>query len=231
MWELGSLAVLIEAAAVAAIASGAASGLHCAAMCGPLAVAGSTADGKVDRVAAAGYFVGRLAGYSLVGAVAGHLGHHALEIVPFGAVQTGAVTVVALLAAARGVAILAGRGNESLLRLGTRGPSAPSLIVRFARHLPRRGAPLGLATAILPCGALVPAWLLAAGTASAAGGAAVMACFGLASLPGLVIPVLGRGVIERRLARLPSAAHGLAWLALAAWMALRPVLVATGTCH
>ena len=42
---------------------------------------------------------------------------------------------------------------------------------------------------------------------------------------------LGRGVIERRLARLPSAAHGLAWLALAAWMALRPVLVATGTCH
>jgi hypothetical protein len=224
--------VLLEAAAVAALASGAASGLHCAAMCGPLAVAGSAGPRGVDRGAAAGYFVGRLAGYAGVGAVLGRLGHHATEIVPFAAVQTIAAAALALVAAARGVAILlARRDPDRLVRLGVRGRSGPTLLARAAAWLPRRGAALGLATALLPCGVLVPAWLLAAGTASAHGGAAVMACFGVASLPGLAVPVVGRGVLERHLARLPAAAHGLAWLALAAWMALRPVLVATGSCH
>jgi hypothetical protein len=224
--------VLVEAAIVAALASGAASTLHCAAMCGPLALAGTTSDGKLDRLASAGYFGGRIVGYTAVGAVLGSLGKHALCILPMGKVQTVAVLLVALMALVRGVSLLRGGGREPLVRLGAR-PSRRGLgvLARVAAVLPRRGAPLGLATAILPCGALLPAWVLAAGTASAGGGAAVMACFGAATMPGLVVPVLGRRVLQRKLAGLPASAQGLAWLALSAWMALRPVLVAANKCH
>lgn len=223
--------MLIQAAVATALVSGAASGFHCAAMCGPLALAGATTNGKLNYAVALGYFGGRLAGYSVVGGLLGHLGQVALRAVPLGTVQTLAVAAVALLAFARGIAILRGRAAEPLIALGSRRGWGVRLLTRAFAMLPRRGASLGLATALLPCGALVPAWVLAAGTASAAGGAAVMACFAVASMPGLAVPVFGRRLLERKLARLPASASGFAWLALGAWMAVRPALVAAGKCH
>jgi sulfite exporter TauE/SafE len=78
---------------------------------------------------------------------------------------------------------------------------------------------------------LLPAWALAAGTASAPAGAAVMVVFSLATLPGLLVPLAGRRLLQRVLSKLPAQAHGLAWCALALWMAVRPLLVASGACH
>jgi len=58
-----------------------------------------------------------------------------------------------------------------------------------------------------------------------------MAVFSLATLPGLLVPLAGRSLLQRVVDRLPRSAFGLAWCALAAWIAVRPLLVATGACH
>ena len=83
----------------------------------------------------------------------------------------------------------------------------------------------------MPCGLLLPAWALAAGTATATSGALVMTIFSLATLPGLLVPLVGRRIFQQMIARLPSYVYGLAWCALALWIAARPLLRATGHCH
>jgi hypothetical protein len=142
-----------------------------------------------------------------------------------------AIGLVAIAAAYRGIRLLRGKEKgERLVQLGAR-PSRPSMASLLGQLLPKRGLGLGLATGILPCGMLLPAWALAAGTASAPAGAAVMVVFSLATLPGLLVPLAGRRLLQRVLSKLPAQAHGLAWCALALWMAVRPLLVASGACH
>lgn len=224
--------MIVEVAVVTALATGALGSAHCAAMCGPLAVAGcSRGDSGVVPGDAAGYFAGRLVAYTTMGAVLGHLGHHALCILPMSALEDVAAVAVALAAAYRGVSLLRRpRAAAPLVPLRVRRPRAGAAAL-FAALWPRRGLGLGLATAILPCGLLLPAWALAAGTASAPAGALVMAAFSVATLPGLLVPLLGRRLLQRALARLPQRAYGLLWCALAAWIAARPLLVASGVCH
>ena len=47
----------------------------------------------------------------------------------------------------------------------------------------------------------------------------------------LAVRLLGRRLLQRAVARLPQRAYGLLWCALAAWIAVRPLLVASGVCH
>jgi uncharacterized protein len=213
-------------AVTAAIATGLLGSLHCAAMCGPLAVAGCTKGERVDVWAAAGYFFARTVSYAAVGAVLGQLGEHALCVLPVGAVQGAITAIVAVLAAARGVQLLRRRrGGVALVRLRTRRRSRISEALSFiASLLPRRGAALGAATAVMPCGMLLPAWALAAGTAGATSGAAVMFAFAIATAPGLLVPLAARRVAQGAVARIPVVLHGVAWCALAAYVAARPLL-------
>jgi hypothetical protein len=51
-----------------------------------------------------------------------------------------------------------------------------------------------------------------------------MAAFALASLPGLMLPVVGRRVLAGAARHLPARIQSLAWFALAAWIAARPLL-------
>ena len=225
--------MILETAVLTALATGALGSAHCAAMCGPLAVAGCSRGEAVSREDAAGYFAGRLFAYATMGAVMGHLGHHALCILPMTVLEGIATAAVASAAAYRGISLLRARpSGERLLVLGARRPRATAL-ASLAELWPRRGLGLGLATGIMPCGLLLPAWVLAAGTASAPSGAVVMAAFSVATLPGLVVPLLGRRLLQRvmELERLPKSAYGLMWCALAAWIAARPLLVASGVCH
>jgi uncharacterized protein len=215
-----SLSGLLAAAAV----TGLLGSLHCAAMCGPLALGGCVAGGRLQPRSTLGYFGGRLVSYACVGALLGHMGRHALCILPMSTVQAIALGAVALGAALRGIRLLRPAGARPV-RLGRSRPSS------VAALWPRRGLAMGIATGLLPCGLLLSAWLLAAGAAGALAGAAVMALFALVTAPGLVVTLVGRRLAQSMLARLPSWAHGAAWCALAAWIALRPLLVALHHCH
>jgi uncharacterized protein len=250
----------VDGAVFTALAAGALGSAHCAAMCGPLAVAGCSRGSRLSARDAIAYFGGRLVAYATVGAVLGHLGRHALCILPMGVLEAVAVAAVAVAAAYRGIQLLRGAPSTPML-VALRGK--PRGIIALVSDIwPRRGLGLGLATSVMPCGLLVPAWALAAGTASATSGALVMAAFSAASLPGLLIPLAGRRLFQRAVAGLPaerlggqrssaerlggqrssaerlggqrSSAErlgGLAWCVLAAWIAVRPLLVATGACH
>lgn len=214
----------IAPALAAALASGLLGSLHCAAMCGPLAVAGCSRDGRVDRRAAAGYFAARTAAYAGVGGLMGAIGEHALCRLPMGTVQTVAGAGVAAALGVRGVGVLVRHRWPRGARARPLGKRRPSLLARVLGRLPRRGALLGAVTAILPCGMLVPAWLIAGATASPLDGALVMLAFSAASAPGLIAPLAGRRLLDMLARRVPASVHGLAWIALALWVVMRPLL-------
>jgi sulfite exporter TauE/SafE len=94
--------------------------------------------------------------------------------------------------------------------------------------LPRGGLPLGLATAIFPCGALAGAVLAAAASGTWWLGMAMMATFALASAPALGLAALvGQRVRsfvqgERRV----QIVAGVALLAVATWIVATPVAAA-----
>jgi uncharacterized protein len=76
--------------------------------------------------------------------------------------------------------------------------SAPrvSLAARLLALAPREPLWIGALSAVLPCGALYGALLIAVGMGSASAGALAMTAFGLASGVGLVVaPLLGRKVL------------------------------------
>jgi uncharacterized protein len=216
----------------AAVGAGLVGSLHCSLMCGPLAIAGCTEGGRFSWKQAAGYLGGRLGAYAAIGAALGAVGEHALCRLPVPTAQIVVLALVAAFAAWRAFQALRGKPTTSLLGRRSRGGgplhTLAARVAGLARSAggQRRGLVLGLATGLLPCGMLLPAWTLAMGAGSAASGAAVMAAFWGATLPGLLAPLLGRRAVAGLAARIPGWAQGLAWGALAAWIALRPLLAA-----
>ncbi len=233
----------IAAIATSALVAGLLGSLHCTGMCGPLAVAGCTKGRGVDG--ATGYFAGRFVAYATLGAVVGHLGKHAFCILPMNAAHAIAVGLTAVPAAARGVSLLVRKPPSEFVPLrkkpsandGAAGrasaPYAPNpksrWLTALAAVLPRRGLGLGLATGILPCGLLITAFAMAAATASPLLGATSMAAFAIGSAPGLLIPLLGRGLAERFKIKIPPKIEGLLWCALAVWLGVR--LAMGESCH
>jgi sulfite exporter TauE/SafE len=198
-----------------ALALGLVTSLHCAVMCGPLAAASCARGGS------ARYLAGRLGSYAAIGAVLGAVGEHALCVLPVASVQIAALAAVALAAFGRAVRLLR---PARPVTLGKR----PRIVARLFRILPRDPLAVGLATALLPCGALVPAWALAMAAGGALAGGVAMLAFAVASTPGLVAALCGRRLAARfRAPRLEAAA----WLALAVWLAVRPLLMAARACH
>lgn len=218
--------------ATSALAAGLLGSLHCTGMCGPLVAAGCAKTRGLDG--ATGYFVGRLASYATLGAIVGHLGKHAFCILPMSTVQAVAVGLTALPAAARGFSILfLQKPASDLITLkkkpATNTKSSSRWIAAFAQLLPRRGLGLGLATGILPCGLLITAFAMAAATASPLFGAASMAAFAVGSIPGLMIPLLGRGLADRFKWRISPRVEGVLWILLAVWLGVR--LAMGESCH
>lgn len=196
--------------------------IHCAAMCGPLAIAGCNKSGKLDKRDGALYFLGRTVAYAFVGALFGgaaqmHALHHQLH-----ELQNVILWVVAGGALLHGLRLLwRQKKDPSLVQLGR----PQNAVFRFAAKLwPRRGLGLGLATAFLPCGLLMGAWMLAAAAGGPKEGASTMVVFSLASLPGLAAPLLLEKVFAQRLSRLSPAWYGLTWVLLAVWIGARPFL-------
>jgi sulfite exporter TauE/SafE len=205
----------------ASVAAGLASAPHCAAMCGPLALAACG-----NRAApTAAYTFGRLVSYALGGAVAGAVGGRLVMVLGRSHVHHVAAGITALAVAWQAL---------RLLRAETR--AAPLVPLRASREgSVRRGLGIGLLTGLLPCGALAAALLLAAGTASPGGGALAMIAYAMASAPGLLAVVAAGRFASRFGLRAPARwqrrALGLALLGLAAWTLSRPFTVARRGCH
>lgn len=172
-----------------AAALGLTSSVHCAAMCGPLVAVGTNAQGKFQKRLAAEYFIGRILGYSVLGAMAGGIAAPLTSGEIGESVRLLLAVFVALLLVYRAIVLVKPRAGERLLRLG-KGPASMGLFEKLARFIPRSGLGLGLATALFPCGALYAGVLAAASSGSAIVGAAMMAAFALSSFPLLIGPAI-----------------------------------------
>jgi uncharacterized protein len=169
-----------------ALLMGLAGGPHCVAMCGAACVAlGSAKPGQVSGTRAMWLFqLGRLAGYSALGALAAA----SMQGLGWLSVQSAALrpvwSLLHVAAAMLGMMLLVQGRQPPWLELGAR-----RVWTRMRVYLTGTGrvagltAPLALGTvwALLPCGLLYSALLVAALSADAAQGAGVMALFALGS--------------------------------------------------
>jgi hypothetical protein len=139
---------------------------------------------------------GRLVAYTSLGAIAGGVGV-AVDLAGRAAeVQRAAMIVAGILIVAWGALALAAALGVAVPRLRPRVWNRA--LVQIRRRRPgTRAALLGLLSAALPCGWLWAFVMLAAGTGSPLGGAAVMIAFWLGTVP----MMLGVGAATAALAR------------------------------
>jgi hypothetical protein len=216
--------VNVELSLAAAFVVGMLGSVHCIGMCGGIVgTLGSTLPRRRATVLGRlpwwlGYNAGRIASYAIAGAVAGLLGNATLEVFSadrvreVGSLLSGAFMIVLGL-------YLAGWW-QGLRRLELAGASVWRRIEPLARGLfpvrtPWRALALGALWGWLPCGLVYAtlAWSLA--SADALAGAALMAAFGLGTLPMLVTMGGAADVLMRARTR-PSvrATAGIAVLVL-----------------
>ena len=193
------------ALATTAFLVGLAGGVHCAAMCGGI-VAALNLRASVSMPAGArfgrqlAYSLGRVASYAFAGAVAGGVGGLGLlydGVLPARLIlliiANALIILLGLYLAGLGTAVLAleragGVVWRNLARLGAR--------LTPAETSPRALA-VGLAWGWIPCGLVYSVLATALVSGSALAGAAVMAAFGLGTLPNL----LAMGLVAQKLQR------------------------------
>ena len=199
-------------------------GAHCAGMCGGIVSALSLqvdgAGGAAWRIHLA-YNLGRIASYTLAGAVMGALGSLGLLLEYGLPVQMTLYVIANLLMIALGL-YLAGmtRTLAFVERIGQRLWRRLQPLTR--RFLPVRGArqalPLGMLWGWLPCGMVYGVLSLALLSGSAWRGGLTMLAFGLGTLPNLLLAGLllmrFRRLVQARALRLAS---GLLVLGFGAW--------------
>jgi sulfite exporter TauE/SafE len=210
-------AILTGAAAFGFLGS-----LHCAFMCGPLAVAGCGAGHAHRRSSTALYFGGRALSYIFAGAAFGALGAHIGCFIRLTTLQQTLLGAVAVMAIMKGVTLSLGLRSRSpeLTQLGR-----PSRFRRAARAMaslgPRRALSLGLLTGALPCGLLAGAWSLAAATGHPLHGALVMGVFSAATAPALAASLVSTRLAGRSRLVSSTRTQGLLWCALGLWIVAR----------
>ncbi|MDD5247848.1 MAG: sulfite exporter TauE/SafE family protein [Rhodocyclaceae bacterium] len=164
-------------------------GTHCAGMCGGIvgALSLQAEQGRSALPIHLAYNLGRIASYTLAGALAGAIGYAFGDILP---VQRGLYLFASLMLLALGFYLL---GATRTLALVERGGQWLWARVQPAtrRFVPVRGAaqalPLGLLWGWLPCGLVYSALTTALASGSAARGALAMLAFGLGTLPNLLL--------------------------------------------
>lgn len=189
---VSSLPLLVPAV----LAMGLAGGLHCGAMCGPLALASGC-----RRRDSALYLGTRSLGYVVLGAVAGALGASLGAVFPaWGQVVAGLVGLLVLLLVVWPTSGGAWRGR---------------VLGRVAASVPWLRAPLiGLVTLLLPCGLLHGALALAWVAGSARDGGVLLGVFAAVTGPFVLAAPLARRVLSARLspARATRLERASVWL-------------------
>ncbi|HLU62875.1 MAG TPA: sulfite exporter TauE/SafE family protein [Gammaproteobacteria bacterium] len=220
---------MTELALAAALVAGLAGSGHCLAMCGGMAglLAGRrSADGRPLRRTLA-YNLGRVFTYSLGGFLAGLLGHAVGAASGLG-VAAGHLRILSgFIIVLAGLYLLTGRrvfapfeklGEKTWSRI------APLAVRQLQKDGMFATTVLGMLWGWLPCGMTWSMLAVAAASASPLQGAAIMAAFGLGTLPAMLAAGLAgmglRGLMNRRAWR-----QGAAVLLIAAgvWTAAMPV--------
>lgn len=186
------------ALAAAALVAGFLGGVHCIGMCGGIAGALSAAARGPALRRQAAFNLGRVGSYAVAGALAGGLGSLVQSLGPVNAAQTALFVVANVFMVLLGLYV-AGWGR-SLLRLESAGGAVWRRIEPLRRHfLPidsdARALGAGAVWGWIPCGLVYSMLALALASGSALSGAAVLAAFGLGTLPAM----LGAGVAAQRL--------------------------------
>ena len=201
---------------------------HCLAMCGGIAGAlgmrscapgnGSGGAGMPATALPLQAF-GRLSSYAALGALAGGLGAVASELVPAAALLLRALAGALLVAMGLYIAGVA-RSLVHLERLGA-GVFAGARRIATRVQGPAEPFAFGLAWGLLPCGLVYGAlaWSLSSG--SALGGALLMICFGLGTVPATTgAAMLGAPLGELLRAPATRRAAGAAVVAFGFWTLL-----------
>jgi sulfite exporter TauE/SafE len=164
-------------------------GTHCAGMCGGIvgALSLQAVPGRGAVPIHLAYNLGRIASYTLAGALAGAIGYAFGDILP---IQRGLYLFASLMLVAMGLYLLG--ATQTLAFLEGAGQRLWRRIQPATRRfLPVRGAaqalPLGLLWGWLPCGLVYSALTTALATGSAGRGALAMLAFGLGTLPNLLL--------------------------------------------
>lgn len=212
---------------------GLAGSVHCAGMCGGIVSAFSVARGParvipIAATAAGGwsttatargwplviaYNTGRIASYSLAGAIAGGLAGSAADLTRAAPLQTAGYWLMNFMLAALGLYLMdAWRGLArieaagSTLWQGVQSKLRPLMRAVVPMDTPAKALTLGAIWGWVPCGMVYSVLLTALLSGSALQGAAVMAAFGLGTLPMLLaMGLLGarlRSAMQRRHVRL-----------------------------
>jgi uncharacterized protein len=179
----------MEALAAAAFAAGLLGGVHCAGMCGGI-VGGLSAAARGPTLARhLAFNGGRIASYAAAGAAAGALGGLGQLAGPVLFAQAAMFAAANVLMLMLGLYVGGwGRGVARLERAG-------GVVWRRVEPYARRCFPIdsnakalaaGMAWGWVPCGLVYTMLALALASASPWGGAAVMAAFGLGTLPNLL---------------------------------------------
>ena len=202
-----------------ALLAGLVTSLHCAGMCGPLACALMPAarDDSDPQVVATVYHLTRLAGYSVLGALAGGVGRWPLQLLGEGGLRYLPWLLVIFFIG------LAFRLDQRLPRWPLLGRVYAALLARLrGGSRLRAAAALGLATPLLPCGPLYFLLSLALLSGSALHGAETLLAFGLGTVPLLWLAQANFHWIRVRLGpRTLARAQGVFALAVAALLVWR----------
>jgi sulfite exporter TauE/SafE len=201
---------MVEGTMATAFLVGLLGGVHCIGMCG--GIVGMLTAGLQDAARSSlgrislyhlAYNGGRIAGYTLAGALMGTLGILIAEVVPIQHAQRALYALAAIFMIGLGL-YLAGwwRGLATVERAGVG-------LWRLLEPLGRRLAPvarlhqaigLGFVWAWLPCGLVYSVLIWSVSAGSAMKGALLMLAFGLGTLPNL----LAMGMLAGAAARLTS---------------------------
>lgn len=168
-------------------------GVHCVGMCGGIVGAlsiGLPGSGGARWAVQMGYNLGRIASYTLAGAIAGGMGYFFSGLLPVQQAQQILLVVAGVFMILLGL-YLAGWWNL-LLRVEQAGgwlwqriePLGRGLLpVRHARH----AVMLGLLWGWLPCGLVYSVLIWSVSAGGALQGAMLMLAFGLGTLPNLLL--------------------------------------------
>lgn len=208
----------MELSLFSAFLIGLAGSVHCFAMCGGV-VAGLQV--AIPKTAAAlpymvSYNAGRILSYSIAGSLAGALGSVFTLHVASGIIILKLISGLFLIA----LAAYIGQWWMGLIHLESAGKHLWKFISPLGKRFlpfqsPVSALPYGIVWGWLPCGLVYSTltWSLSSG--SSIQGALIMACFGLGTLPAIILTALGSKTLTRKISQ-PQTRQAIAVLLLLA---------------